>query len=169
MRVLILSLALVGLLPLTASAADNGSARRYGTTETLSVQNARLGEVLMVRSVDIKSDKRLNAGSAIGAAVGYASVRGVNSSYRSASRIAAGTIGGVAGTAIQNGVSKRRGVEVYFRDLESGKVIAIVQADDLPICAGQQVFLTGRGSQTRVVPIQSGEMNGLGGQKAVAQ
>ncbi|WIX24609.1 hypothetical protein PUV44_18585 [Xanthomonas arboricola pv. corylina] len=64
-------LALASLLPLTASAVDNSSARRYRTSETLSVQNARLGEVLMVRSVDIKSDKRLNAGSAIGAAVGY--------------------------------------------------------------------------------------------------
>lgn len=110
MRALILSLALASLFPLTASAADNTSVRRYGTSETLSVQNARLGEVLMVRSVDIKSDKRLNAGSAIGAAVGYASVRDVNKNYRNASRIAAGTIGGVAGTAIQNGVSKRKGV-----------------------------------------------------------
>lgn len=154
MRVLVLSLALASLLPFTASAADNSSARRYGASETLSVQNARLGEVLMVRSVDIKSDKRLNAGSAIGAAVGYGAVRGVNSSYRSASRIAAGTIGGVAGTAVQNGLSKRKGVEVYVRDLESGKVIAIVQADDLPIRAGDKVFLTGRGSKTRVVPIE---------------
>lgn len=153
MRALILSLALASLLPLTASAADNTSARRYGTSETLSVQNARLGEVLMVRSVDIKSDKRLNAGSAIGAAIGYASVRDVNKNYRNASRIAAGTIGGVAGTAVQNGLSKRRGVEVYVRDLESGKVIAIAQADDLPIRVQDQVFLVGKGSKTRVVPV----------------
>jgi len=153
MRALILSLALASLLPLTASAADNTSARRYGTSETLSVQNAPLGEVLMVRNVDIKSDKRLNAGSAIGAALGYASVRDVNKNYRNASRIAAGTIGGGAGTAVQNGLSKRRGVEVYVRDLESGKVIAIVQADDLPIRVQDQVFLVGKGSKTRVVPV----------------
>lgn len=154
MRALLLSLALATLLPLTASAADSTSARRYGTSEALSVQSARLGEVLMVRSVDIKSDKRLNSGSAIGAAVGYGAMRGVNSNYRSASRIAAGTIGGVAGTAIQNGLSKRKGVEVYVRDLESGKVIAIVQADDLLIRTGDKVFLTGKGSKTRVVPIE---------------
>jgi outer membrane lipoprotein SlyB len=108
----------------------------------------------MVRSVEIKSDKRVNAGSAIGAAVGYgAAAREVKGDYRSAARVAGGVIGGVAGTAIQNGVSKRRGVEVYVRDLESGKVIAIVQADDLPIRTGDKVFLTGRGSKTRVVPI----------------
>jgi len=154
MRALILPLVLASLLPLTASAADSMSARRYGTSETLSVQNSRQGEVLMVRSVDINSDKRLNAGSAVGAAVGYASVRDVNKNYRNASRIAAGTIGGVAGTAVQNGLSKRRGVEVYVRDLESGKVIAIVQPDDLPVRAGDKVFLTAKGTKTRVVPIE---------------
>ena len=62
----------------------------------------------------------------------------------------------MAGTAVQNGLSKRKrkGVEVYVRDLESGKVIAIVQADDLLIRAGDKVFLTGRGSKSRVVPIE---------------
>jgi len=33
-------------------------------------------------------------------------------------------------------------VEVYFRELEIGKVIAIVQLDDLPIRTGDKVFLT---------------------------
>ncbi len=103
MRALILSLALASLLPLSAFAADNTSARRYGTSDALSVQNAGLGEVLMVRSVDIKSDKRLNGGSAIGAAVGYG---------------------------------------------------AIVQADDSLIRIGDKVFLTGKGSKTRVVPVE---------------
>jgi outer membrane lipoprotein SlyB len=83
MRALVLSLALASLLPLTAS-ADNTSARRYAFSEALSVQNTRLGEVLMVRSVDIKSDKRLNAGSAIGAAVGYGAAREIKGDYRSA-------------------------------------------------------------------------------------
>lgn len=154
MRALVLSLALAGLFPPTASAADNSSARRYGTSEALSVQSARLGEVLMVRGVDIKSDKRFNSGSAIGAAVGYGAAREVKGDYRSAARVAGGVIGGVAGTAIQNGMSKHHGVEVYVRDLESGKVIAIVQADDLPIRTGDRVFLTGKGSKTRVVPIE---------------
>ena len=54
--------------------------------------------------------------------------------------VAGGVIGGVAGTAIQNGVSKRRGVEVYVRDTDTGKVIAIVQANDLPIRSGSRVF-----------------------------
>jgi len=154
MRALFLSLALASLLPLTASAADNSSARRYGTSETLSVQNARLGEVLMVREVAIQSDKKVNVGSVIGAAVGHGAAREVKGDYRSAARVAGGVIGGVAGTAIQNGVSKRWGAEVYVRELDTGKVIAIVQADDLPIRTGDKVFLTGRGSKSRVVPIE---------------
>jgi len=154
MRALILSLAIASLLPLTASAADSTSAHRYGTSEGLSVQSARLGEVLMVRSVDIKSDKRVNAGSAMGAAAGYGAAREVKGNYRSAARVAGGVIGGVAGTAIQNGISKRRGVEIYVRDLESGKVQAIVQSADLLVRAGDKVFLTGKGSKTRVVPVE---------------
>lgn len=154
MRALIISLALAGVVPLTASGADNSLARRYGTSEALSVQNARLGEVLMVREVAIQSDRKVNAGSAIGAAAGYGAAHRIKGDYRSASRIAGGVIGGVAGTAIQNRVSKRKGVEVYVRDLESGKVTAIVQADDLPIRTGDRVFLTGKGSRIRVVPIE---------------
>lgn len=154
MRALILSLALATLLPLTASAADSTSAHRYGTSEALSVQSARLGEVLMVRSVDIKSDKRVNAGSAMGAAAGYGAALEVKGNYRSAARVAGGVIGGVAGTAIQNGISKRRGVEIYVRDLESGKVQAIVQSADLLVRTGDKVFLTGKGSKTRVVPVE---------------
>ncbi|MGR0017420.1 hypothetical protein [Stenotrophomonas maltophilia] len=52
------------------------------------------------------------------------------------------------------GCSSQPSEEVYVRDLETGKVIAIVQADDLPIRAGDKVFLTGRGSKSRVVPIE---------------
>lgn len=154
MRVLILSLALASLLPLTASAADNTSARRYATSEALPVQNVRLAEVLAVRSVQLKADKRLNSGTAIGAAVGYGAAREVKGDYRSAARVAAVTIGGVAGTAIQNGLSTRRGFEVYVRDLKSGRILAIVQADDLPIHTGEKVFLTGKGSEVRVVPME---------------
>ena len=66
MKPIVLALALALVVP-TAFAADNTSARRYGTSEALSVQDARMGEVLMVRPVQLKSDKKVNAGSAIGA------------------------------------------------------------------------------------------------------
>lgn len=154
MKPIVLALALALVVP-TAFAVDNTSARRYGTSEALSVQDARLGEVLMVRPIQLKSDKKVNAGSAIGAAVGYGAARKVDGNYRSAARVAGGVIGGVAGTAIQNGLSGRRAIEIYVRDLSDKRqrVIAIVQDADVDVREGDRVFLVGKGSKTRVVPI----------------
>ncbi len=154
MKPIVLAIALAALVP-SAFAADNTSSRRYGTSEALSVQDARLGEVLMVRPVQLKSDKKVNAGSAIGAAVGYGASRKVDRDYRNAARVAAGVIGGVAGTAIQNGFSGRRAIEIYVRDLSDsrGRVIAIVQEGDVMVRQGDRVFLVGKGKKTRVVPV----------------
>lgn len=169
---------LVAAIP-SAFAADNTSSRHYSTSKVLPVPQVacgggtclnsdpyswlgevrlgevRLGEVLMVRAVQIKSDKKGNAGSVIGAAVGYGASRKVDGDYRNAARVAAGVIGGVAGTAIQNGFSGRRAIEIYVRDLSDNRqrVIAIVQDADLDVREGDQVFLVGKGSKTRVVPI----------------
>lgn len=154
MKPIVLAIALASLVP-SAFADDNTSSRRYGTSEALSVQDARLGEVLMVRAVQLKGDKKANAGSAIGAAVGYGAARKVDGDYRNAARVAGGVIGGVAGTAIQNGFSGRRAVEIYVRELGDNRqrVIAIVQDADVDVREGDQVFLVGKGNKTRVVPI----------------
>ncbi len=164
MKPIVLAIALAALVP-SAFAADNTSSRRYGTSEALSVQDARLGEVLMVRPVQLKSDKKVNAGSAIGAAVGYGAARKVDGDYRNAARVAAGVIGGVAGTAIQNGFSSRRAVEIYVRDVSDKRqrVIAIVQDADVDVREGDQVFLVGKGSKTRVVPIPRSTMTSVTG------
>jgi len=168
LKPIVLAIALAILVP-SAFAADNTSSRRYGTSEALSVQHARLGEVLMVRPVQLKSDKKVNAGSAIGAAVGYGAARKVNGDYRNAARVASGVIGGVAGTAIQNGFSGRRAVEIYVRDVSDKRqrIIAIVQDADVDVREGDQVFLVGKGSKTRVVPIPPptlvGSIPGIGG------
>lgn len=164
MKSIALAIALAALVP-SAFAADNTSSRRYGTSEALSVQDARLGEVLMVRPVQLKSDKKVNAGSAIGAAVGYGASRKVDGDYRNAARVAGGVIGGVAGTAIQNGFSGRRAVEIYVRELGDNRqrVIAIVQDADSDVRQGDQVFLVGKGSKTRVVPIPRTTMTSVPG------
>lgn len=169
MKTTVLTLALALSAP-AAFAADSTSARRYGSSEALSVQDARLGEVLMVRTVQLKSDQRLNAGSAIGAAVGYGAARKVDGDYRNAARVAGGVIGGVAGTAVQKGLSGRRAVEIYVRDLSDRRqrVLAVVQdADvDVDVPEGDRVFLVGKGKKTRVVPIKGGSWDG--GESAIA-
>lgn len=155
MKRLVLALALTLAVP-SLALASNTSAARYGTSEALSVQNARLGEVLMVREVQLTSDKRVNSGSAIGAAVGYGVSRQVKGDQRRAAQVAGSVIGGVAGTAVQNRLTSRRAYEIYVQDLSArrGTVIAIVQEMDVAVYAGDKVFLTGRGNRTRVVPIR---------------
>lgn len=188
MKPIVLAIALAALVP-SAFAADNTSSRRYSTSKAPSVPQVacgngaclnsdpytwlgevrlgevRLGEVLMVRAIQIKSDKKVNAGSAIGAAVGYGAARKVDGDYRNAARVAGGVIGGVAGTAIQNGFSGRRAVEIYVRDLSDKRqrVIAIVQDADSDVRQGDQVFLVGKGSKTRVVPIPRTTMTSVPG------
>lgn len=109
----------------------------------------------MVRTVQLKSDQRLNAGSAIGAAVGYGAANQVkNRDYRNAARVAGGVIGAVAGTAVQKGLSGRTAVEIYVRDLSDRRqrILAVVQDADVDVREGDRVFLVGKGSKTRVVP-----------------
>ena len=157
MKPIVLALALALSAP-AAFAADSTSARRYGSSEALFVQDARLGEVLMVRTLQLKSDQRLNAGSAIGAAVGYGAANQVkNRDCRNAARVAGGVIGGVAGTAVQNGLSGRRAVEIYVRDLSDRRqrVLAVVQDADVDVREGDRVFLVGKGKKTRVVPLDA--------------
>lgn len=164
MKSIVLAIALAALVP-SAFAADNTSSRRYGTSEALSVQDARLGEVLMVRPVQLKSDKKVNAGSAIGAAVGYGAARKVDGDYRNAARVAGGVIGGIAGTSIQNGLSGRRAIEIYVRDLSDNRqrVVAIVQDADVDVREGDRVFLVGKGSKTRVVQIPRTTLTSVSG------
>lgn len=154
--VLAAALALAVASPSLALASDT-SALRYGTSEALTVRDARLGQVLMVREVELTSDKRVNSGSAIGAAVGYGLSRQVKGDQRRAAQVAGTVIGGVAGTAAHNALTGRRAYEIYVRDLSDkrGRIIAIVQEMDVLVRQGDQVFLVGKGKKTRVVPIVS--------------
>ncbi|WP_157803246.1 hypothetical protein [Stenotrophomonas maltophilia] len=153
-----LSIALTALMLASAPAmASDTSARSYGRQEALSAQNVQLGQVLTTRIVQIESTKNLNAGSAIGAAVGYGLASKVKSSSgRNAARVAAGTIGGVAGSSVQNRLSKRQGIEIIVQvENRQGRqeLISIVQDNDQLISAGDLVLITGRGSKMRVSPL----------------
>jgi len=156
LKTFVLVLALAWSAP-AAFAADSTSARRHGLSEALSVQDARLGEVLMVRTVQLKSDQRLNAGSAIGAAVGYGAARKVDGDYRNAARVAGGVIGAVAGTVVQKGLSGRTAVEIYVRYLSDRRqrILAVVQDADVDVREGDRVFLVGKVSKIRVVPLDA--------------
>jgi len=152
----VLLAALLAGSSVSAQATDT-SAQHYGRQQALTGQKVRMGEILMVRNVTIDNDKRVNAGTAIGGAVGVAAGRQVkNRDSRRVGQVAGGIIGGMAGTSVQRAVSKRQGLEIYVRDLSKRDqpIIAIVQDADVVLREGDRVFLTGSGSKTRVVAIQ---------------
>lgn len=152
MNYLNLALAIALAIAPAVSMAQSTSASRYGASEALSVHDARLGEVLMVRQVTIQNDRSFNTGSAVGAAVGYAAGQRVDGSYRDAARVAGTVIGGVAGTSVQRRLSGRTAIEIYVRDYSNnGRVVVIVQDHTDGIQQGDRVFLVGSGSKTRVV------------------
>lgn len=143
---------LVAAIP-SAFAASPSSVGPYRSSEVVGVEDARLGEVLMAREVQMEGRKKANAGSAVGAAIGYGAARQVKGDYRNAARVVGGVLGGVAGTAVQNAVSHRKVYEVYVREL-SGKgdrVVVIIHEGDLGFREGDRVFLVGKGSKTRLV------------------
>ncbi len=90
----------------------------------------------MVREVVLQSDKKVNAGSAIGAAVGYGAAREVKGDYRSRQ-------GGGGWGRRRHGRSKRfRKRRAWRSAIWRAESHCHCSADDLPIRAGDKVFLT---------------------------
>lgn len=149
-----MALGLILALPINTAQASDTSGRHYGRQEALRSQDVSWGQVVMVRHVTIDNRSRVNAGTAIGGAVGYGAARQVkNRDAQSAAKVAGSVIGGVAGGAINNSLTKREGVEVFVRTEKRGKeqVISVVQDADTAFATGDIVLLVGSGRDMRVV------------------
>ncbi|TBV69368.1 hypothetical protein [Pseudoxanthomonas winnipegensis] len=149
-----MGLGLLLALPIATAQASDTSGRHYGRQEALRSQDVSWGQVVMVRHVTIDNRSKVNAGTAIGGAVGYGAARQVNNKdAKTAARVAGTVIGGVAGGAINNALTKRDGVEVFVRTNKRGKeqVISVVQDADTAFATGDVVLLVGSGRDMRVV------------------
>lgn len=142
-------------LPIATAHASDTSARHYGRQDTMKAQDVQWGQVVMVRYVTIDNRSRVNAGTAIGAAVGYGASRQVKDrDSRSAARVAGTVLGGVAGGAINNALTKRDGQEVFVRTTDrrgNAQVVSVVQDADTAFAQGDMVLLVGKGRDMRVV------------------
>lgn len=144
------------LAGLTASAVLMGCATSksgdvYSRDEALREQTVRLATVESVRPVTIQGTR-----SGIGAAAGGVTggVAGSTVGHGKGSTIAGvlGAVGGgVAGQALEEGATRKPGVEVTVR-LASGELRAIVQEETDKFVAGQKVRLLTVGGVTRVSP-----------------
>jgi len=136
----------VGALAGCAQGLGGGS---YTRDEARREQNVRMGMVESVRPVQIEGT-RTGVGPAAGAVVGGVAGSTVGGGRGSAVAAVIGAVaGGVAGQAIEQGTTRKNGVEVTVK-LDSGALLAIVQEADETFRAGDRVRILSDGRTSRV-------------------
>lgn len=121
----------------------------YTRDEARREQNVRLGVVESVRPVQIEGT-RSGVGPAAGAVVGGVAGSSVGGGRGSAVAAVIGAVaGGVAGQAVEEGTTRKNGVEVTVK-LNNGALVAIVQEADEVFRAGDRVRILSDGRTSRV-------------------
>ncbi|MFA5626318.1 MAG: glycine zipper 2TM domain-containing protein [Thiohalomonadaceae bacterium] len=131
--------------------ASSQSGGAYKRSETRTAQDIQMGQVEHVREVLIEGTKT-NVGTAAGAAIGGVLGHGSSSNQttRTVGGIAGAVVGGMAGAAAEEGLTRQKGYEITIK-LDSGRVIAIVQAADEEFEVGDRVrVIEGGAGATRV-------------------
>lgn len=144
-------LAALGALTVLAGCASSNRGDVYSRGETRREQTVRLATVESVRPVMIEGTKTpigTVAGGAIGGIAGSSVGHGRGSSIAG---VLGAVGGGIAGSAIEEGATRKQGVEITVR-LENGELRAIVQEEGDKFVAGQKVRLLTSGGVTRVSP-----------------
>lgn len=140
----------VGLLSIFLGAcASSNSGSVYSRDDARKVQTVRTGIVESVRSVKLEGTKT-PIGTVAGGAVGGIAGSSVGGGRGSAIAAVIGAVaGGIAGSAIEEGVTRKDGLEITVK-LDGGALIAIVQEADEQFKAGDKVRLIENGDTSRV-------------------
>jgi outer membrane lipoprotein SlyB len=134
-----------------AGCATSKSGDVYSREEAMREQTVRLATVESVRPVTIQGT-RSGIGAAAGGVVGGVAGSGVGHGKGSTIAGVLGAVGGgVAGQALEEGTTRKGGVEITVR-LANGELRAIVQEETDKFVAGQKVRLLTVGGVTRVSP-----------------
>lgn len=133
---------------LSACAGGLGSGD-YAREQTRGVQEVQMGVVESVREVKIEGTKS-GVGTGAGAVVGGLAGSELGHGKGSVVGTVLGAVaGGVAGSAIEEGTTKQKGIEVTVK-LDSGRMIAVTQAADELFKVGDRVRVLSGGGTTRV-------------------
>jgi len=134
---------------LTGCYTPSSSGAVYTSGQTGREQTVRMGVVESVRQVTIEGT-RGEIGTLAGGAVGGIAGSDVGGGKGSGvGTILGAVVGGVAGSAIERGVTQKKGVEVTVR-LDNGELRAIAQEADEEFRPGERVRLVTGGGKTRV-------------------
>jgi outer membrane lipoprotein SlyB len=108
-----------------------------------------MGVVESVRQVQLEGTKT-PVGTIAGAAVGGIAGSNIGGGKgRAVGAILGAVAGGVAGSAIEEGVTKKNGLEITVK-LNGGRMIAVIQEADEDIRPGDRVRVLSGGGVTRV-------------------
>lgn len=138
---------LASLVLAACASANSGSV--YSRDEARKVQTIRTGVVESVRQVKLEGSKT-PIGTITGAAVG--GIAGGATGSGSGGTIAAvigAVAGGLLGSAIEEGVTRKNGLEITIK-LDGGTLVAVVQEADEAFAPGDRVRLVESGGTTRV-------------------
>jgi outer membrane lipoprotein SlyB len=139
------------MVAILSGCATSKSGDVYSREEAQREQSVRLATVESVRPVTLQGT-RSGVGAVAGGVAGGIAGSGVGHGRGSSVVGVLGAVGGgVAGQAIEEGVTRRPGVEITVR-LENGELRAIVQEESDKFVAGQKVRLLTSGGVTRVSP-----------------
>ncbi|MCR4346629.1 MAG: glycine zipper 2TM domain-containing protein [Sulfuricaulis sp.] len=123
----------------------------YERMQTRGVQEVQMGVVESVREVKIEGTKSgvgTTAGAVVGGVAGSTIGHGKGSVVGS---VLGAVAGGVAGSAVEEGTTKQKGVEITVK-LDGGRMLAITQAADEKetFKAGERVRILSGSGVTRV-------------------
>ena len=134
---------------LLAGCPASTSGGAYTREQARQVQEVQMGAVESVREVTIEGTKT-PIGPAAGAVVGGVAGSAVGGGRGSAIATVIGAVaGGLAGGAIEEGVTRKRGLEITVK-LDNGKLLAITQNADELFRPGERIRVLTGGGVTRV-------------------
>ncbi len=145
-------------VPPTMGGQYQSSAYNYSASQAQQVQQVQLGTVLVVQRVIIRAGQgTTGTGSALGAvAGGFVGSRIGNGNGSRVAAVAGALAGAAGGNMVASNAYQQPGLQITVR-LDSGQMIAVTQAADVPVSPGQRVELLGSAygwnSTARVVPI----------------
>lgn len=138
------------LFALLAGCAASNSGDVYRRDQTRQAQTVKMGVVESVRTVKIEGTKSA-VGTAAGAVVGGVAGSSIGEGKGSVIGAVVGAVaGGLAGSAIEEGVTRKDGLEITVK-LDNGSMLAIVQeAGAEQFHPGERIRVLESGGETRV-------------------
>jgi len=134
---------------LLAGCPASTSGGAYTRNQARQTQEVQLGVVESVREVQIEGTKTpigAGAGAVVGGVAGSTLGRGRGSTVGA---VVGAVAGGLAGAAIEEGVTRKKGLEITVK-LDNGRLIAVTQEADENFRPGERIRVLTGGGVTRV-------------------